>query len=259
MVLTAERKKGNRRLMALLARLFDFTAGQPILSGDVDSEFNQLVNILAGVSTNKNALVKFSDSADAPVALDQLGAGPVQVWRQAGAEKARMKGNGQLVGVPKSIHTNSASVGNVGAGLDDLHTFSLPAGSLNANGDFIDVTYSGNFSTNDNDKRIVISFASQIADDSGLFDQDSGNWVYTVRYLRVTSTTVRFSLHYAWGLITANGASVVAGNGRSGGGNGLLNVADLSNNAVTVKAQAEGTANNDIVQTLSILQLTQNT
>ncbi len=245
--------------MALLARITDFTPSTTILSGQVDNEFNQLVNILNATSTDKHIIVKFSDAAVPVLTLDQLSTGPIQQWKQAGVVVSTLKRNGQIVGVPKTAHTNSATIGNITTGLDDLHSFSLPAASLANDGDVVDVTYSGNFAVNNNDKRIVISFGGQTVDDGGLFDQDAGNWTYTIRYLRVSATTVRFALQYAWGIFSADGAQVITGNGRSNAGNGLLTVSDLGANAMVMKVQAEGTGTNDIVQNLSILQLTQNT
>src|SRR5262245_51963507 len=246
--------------MALLARITDFIPGNAILSGEVDSEFNQLVNILNGTSTNKNAIMKYSDSGDPPLALDQLGAGPVQVWRASGVEKARMKNNGQIVGVGKTVHTNVTATGNVGGGLDNLHSFTLPAGSLNANNDYVEAIYAGTFSTNDNNKRIVISFGSQTVDDSSLQDQDSGSWEYRITYFRLSSTSVRFVTRAVWGIIAADGAASMTGsNGRVFTNTNTIAVADMSLNNLPLLVQAEGTANNDIQQILSIVQLTQNT
>jgi hypothetical protein len=43
--------------MATIARLFDFQPGDPILSGQVDGEFNQLVNLLNGTTLDKNVVI----------------------------------------------------------------------------------------------------------------------------------------------------------------------------------------------------------
>lgn len=82
--------------MALLARLNDFAPSTVIVSQQVDDEFNQLVNILNGTSTNKDALVKFNDATNPVLRVDQIGAGTIQHWLQNGTEKARMANNGQL-------------------------------------------------------------------------------------------------------------------------------------------------------------------
>lgn len=92
--------------MATLARLFDFAPGAPIVSGDVDSEFNQLVNILNGTSTSKNAIIKYSDAATPPLKLDQLGAGKIQEWAQTGIVLASVENSGDI----KVKHDNSSFV-----------------------------------------------------------------------------------------------------------------------------------------------------
>lgn len=177
-----------------------------------------------------------------------------------GTDKLQIKNNGQIVGVPKNVHTNSAATGNVTTGLDNLHSFSLPAASLAANGDYVRARYAGTFTTNDNDKRIVISFAGQTVHDPGLFDQDAGSWSYDIEYLRVSDTSIRFSVLAVWYFIAVDGAQALGGsNGFIIGVSGTITVADLDVNASTMLVQAEGTATDDIVQNFSIIELTQNT
>src|SRR5262249_289396 len=95
-------------------------------------------------------------------------------FRVNGADKLQIKNNGQIISVPKSIKTDRSVDGNSTTTLTDLHTFTLPAGSLNANGDYIRVRYSGPFAANANTKRIVILFGGQTVHDPGLFDQRTG-------------------------------------------------------------------------------------
>lgn len=177
----------------------------------------------------------------------------------AWSQLIKIKQNGFIVGVPKRVHTNSTPTGNVTTGLDSLHSFSLPAAFLAANGDSVRAKYGGLFVTNDNNKRIVISFAGQTVHDPGLFDQDAGSWSYDIEYLRVSDTSVRFSLLATWNAITVDGAQVVGGNGLTLGVTGTITVADLDVNASTMLVQAEGTATDDIIQNFSIIDVTQNT
>src|SRR5262245_57178792 len=95
---------------------------------------------------------------------------------------------------PRNINTDLSTPGNVGAGLDLLHTFSLDTPNrLNTNGDYLRVRYSGSFASNANTKRIKISFGSATAHDSTLFDIRSGAWSYDIIYARVSSTSVQMS------------------------------------------------------------------
>lgn len=160
---------------------------------------------------------------------------------------------------PRCIHRNITGTGNVGTGLDSLHSFSLPANSLATNGDWVRFTYSGAFATNDNDKRIRVSIDNQTLEDPGLFDFDAGLWRVTGEYVRTTATTVRGICLTTFGEALVMDEGVVAGTPdiiyvvRDTS----LTVANLNSNAVTMLVQAEGTANDDIVQTISVIELCQ--
>src|SRR5215468_2161092 len=83
--------------MAVLVRLFNFIPNTLIQSGQVNPEFNQLVDILAGNSTTKNAVMQFNDAAIPVLELNQLGAGLITRWKQNGVEKAHIKNDGSLM------------------------------------------------------------------------------------------------------------------------------------------------------------------
>lgn len=109
--------------MAVITRITDFIPNTLIESQEVDDEFNQLVNLLSGVSTDKDTLLKYSHAADPVLRVDQLGAGIIQRWLQNGGEKARVNNDGSfnigapgaapvagLVGGPDASGTNTAGV-----------------------------------------------------------------------------------------------------------------------------------------------------
>jgi hypothetical protein len=77
-----------------LARVTDFVPATPILSGEVDSEFNQLVNLLNGTSSAVKGVIKVSDAGDPPLELNQLSTGPILKGFQAGVENFRVRNNG---------------------------------------------------------------------------------------------------------------------------------------------------------------------
>lgn len=164
--------------------------------------------------------------------------------------------NAHIRGIPKNIETNVTGVGNVGTGLDSLHSFTLPADSLAKDKDYLRVRYAGTFATNDNDKRIVISFGGQTVHDPGLFDQDTGSWTYDIVYVRRNSTTVIFSLLAVWFAAVINDGVPAALDSIILGLCGTLTVSNLNTNAITMLVQAEGTANNDVVQEISVIDLT---
>jgi len=151
--------------------------------------------------------------------------------------------------IPKVTVNDGTSVGNVGSGLDSLNSFTLNIGDLVTAGDYCKVRIAGSFGVNDNDKRIQITLDSQVIDNQSLFDQDSGNWCYDITLIRLSATSVRFNFMAVWGIISADGASAVAGNGKVFAGTGSVTVANMDSNNIVFLVQAEGTSNNDIQQT----------
>lgn len=79
-----------------LARVTDFVPSTPILSSEVDAEFNQIVLLLNATSTNVKAALKLSDAGDAPLELNQLSTGPILKGFQAGVENFRIRNDGSL-------------------------------------------------------------------------------------------------------------------------------------------------------------------
>lgn len=161
---------------------------------------------------------------------------------------------------PRNIKRDTSTVGNVGGGLDTLHTFSLPANSLQADGDYLKVRYGGKFASNANTKRIVASFGGTAVSSlgTGLFDIRSGDWVYDLYIIRLSSTSVRVSGQIMWTFIARDGAGTMTGNGFYGSINtDITGLSALGSNATTMKVEAEGTANDDIQQNFTVIELTQ--
>lgn len=127
--------------MAVLIRLHDFIPGSLIQSSQVDAEFNQLVNLLSGVSTNKDALIKYSHATDPPLALDQLGTGLVQQWKVGGAEKARVNNTGAFQTVHQFISTLA-----IGTKPIDVTSTTV---CTNLNADLLDGLHATSFVRND--------------------------------------------------------------------------------------------------------------
>lgn len=173
-----------------------------------------------------------------------------------------IKTNGQIVGIPKNIENNISIVGNVGAGLDVLHTFSLNANSLFSDKDTVSVLYNGSFATNNNTKRIQVEFDSQVIFNSGARDIDIGYaWTIYLDYIRLTSTTVRASGFALLGLvISGTDGALDTGNSRwfYQAILSAVTVANLNSNAVALRVLAEGTANDDIQCHRSRIDLCQN-
>jgi hypothetical protein len=172
------------------------------------------------------------------------------------------RNNGQIAGYSKCVQSDVTTVGNVGAGATTLHTFSLPAASLLVDNDYVHRVHSGFFAANDNQKSIDIQIDGQSVFTTGAFDFDgvggNANWSVELWHTRLSATTVRTAIIATYGQATADGASAFAGNCVITGRNIVTTtVANLGTNAINLSIVAIGTANNDIVQNLSIIELTQ--
>lgn len=162
--------------------------------------------------------------------------------------------------------TITTTIGNAGAGLDPLHSFSLPAGSLATNGDYLHVRYGGFFNTgNANTKRVQVSADSQVAFNSGARVFDIGlarGWRIELDYIRIADTALRVSGFAALGNALTSAGAFDGGNSRfyyQALQPTDLTVSDLDTNAITLLVEGEsgGAADNDVVQTFSAFELTQ--
>lgn len=110
-----------------LARLHDadIANGNIVDADDLKEEFDQLVNILNGTSTNKDAIIKLSSATLAPLLLNQANAsGPVQIWQLNGTDKLKVNNLAQLesllaTGTAPFIVASTTKVINLNADLLD--------------------------------------------------------------------------------------------------------------------------------------------
>lgn len=168
---------------------------------------------------------------------------------------------------PRIISASFTQIGNVGTGLDNLHSFSLAANSLATNGDFVKGTYSGLFTTNDDDKRLVFSIDGQVILDTALLDIDLGvstlvGWTGWVVYGRTSATSVAATAHISLEQVFVDGAGAITALPSNGGFFNKYNnltVSNLTSNAVTLLVQGESATatNNNVDQRMSIYELYQ--
>jgi hypothetical protein len=177
------------------------------------------------------------------------------------------KGTGRLVlpGYLYTLEINTTQVSNVGAGLDSFQSYSLPSNSLVANGDRLDIYYGGSYSNTANTKRLVFSIAGSNYVDTGARDiRDGGQgvrWQAHVIIIRLTATNVRIFTNITAGNFGATSAGTSFTPGTTGGysftvGNDIT-VPDLSSNATTLLVQGEATADNDLTQSSSVINVCQ--
>lgn len=108
--------------MTLLARKYNFASlsGKPIYGNNIDDELNQIINMLNGTSTNRRAFIQFSSASQAPLKLNQQGAGDLFVCQKNGVDAFRITNAGQLRstvpnGTPPIVVTSTTKVTNLNA------------------------------------------------------------------------------------------------------------------------------------------------
>jgi hypothetical protein len=135
------------------------------------------------------------------------------------------------------LYSNVTSVGNVGAGEDDLMTYSIPASTLAANGDYIDFEVSFTFAANANSKNIKVYFGATQIYASGAQNQNGGNMIISGRIYRTGATSQRCvtSTKSNTTLFVDETVNTTAAETLSG--------------AITIKATGEAVSNDDITNT----------
>jgi len=166
---------------------------------------------------------------------------------------------------PRNIKRDFSVVNSAGVGPDVLHTFTLPANSLETNGDYLTVWYGGTFAANVRNKAVQAQFDGQNYEAAGVTDiQGAVGWAMAVRIARLSSTSVRVSdtlFENAMGITTAAVAgSFGTGSNMFSRSTDLAGVANLNSNTVVMRVRsvvAAGAAAGDVVQNMSIIELTQ--
>lgn len=143
--------------------------------------------------------------------------------------------------------TNSvASVGNVGAGEDDLVVFTVPAGVLASAGDSLAFDVTGTFAANTNTKQVKVKFGATTLIDSTSQIFNGVTWRAHGRISRVTATTQRATCELTVGgtLLSAINSTIAL----------YTTPAETLANAITFKCTGTDTggvpADNAVVQTM---------
>ncbi len=141
------------------------------------------------------------------------------------------------------LKVDTTQTGNVGAGEDNLISYSVPASTLAANGDYLEIIAFGTFAANANSKRLKLYYGSTVLIDSGAQNQNGGSWEMRGTVIRTAAATQKASAIFvsATTLFTDDASYTAPTETLSG--------------AVTVKCTGEGVADNDIVQQGLIVRL----
>lgn len=142
--------------MAVLTRVTDFVPNTLIQSQQIDDELNQLVNLLSGVSTNKDTLLKYNHATDPVLSVDQLGAGLIQRWLNNGTARATLSALGKLL-LPAGIGATPSTdqISNFGTYLSDPTVRQTVANTTET--DFTSKTVAANTFAADGDFAIIFA------------------------------------------------------------------------------------------------------
>ena len=137
-----------------------------------------------------------------------------------------------------TLVSDVTEVGNVGTGEDNLITYTLPANTLNAAGDSLEIEAGFSFAANANAKQVKMYFGASAFYASGSSAHNDGGM-----FVRATVTRDTSSIAKVGYLVTATGSgtpfALAAGDATNAS-------ADMTA-TVTIKGTGEATSNNDIV------------
>ena len=147
----------------------------------------------------------------------------------------RKTGKASPIKIGGVLSTNTTSVGNVGAGEDDLITYSMDRDTSRNDGDIIEVIAYGTFAANANNKEVKMYFGSTEIFATGANAINDGSWVIKATITRTDSDAQQI-------ITDGNSNSSLARNATYTSG-----TEDFTT-ALTIKCTGEATANDDIVQ-----------
>ena len=143
------------------------------------------------------------------------------------------------------LNVNTTAVGNVGAGEDDLITYTLPAATLGVDGMGVRVLAWGYTANNANAKTLKLYFGSTLLVSASLTTSSAGRWAAEMIAIRTGATA---QLGYPT-MVTHDATSMTLGAGSPG------TPAETLSGAVVIKATGTATANDDIVNSLLLVEL----
>ena len=170
--------------------------------------------------------------------------------------------DGYIAGVAKNIESRCDLVSSSGTGPDVLHSYTLKAGSLKSDNDFLDIWYAGGFGVNDVDKAVQLQIDGTDYSAPAVHDIDSDlGWLYVVKIIRDDATHVSIALSESETGFLVDSGNIVTGSTGSLFAVRHLNSFAISNMDTTDivlrvrSVVAAGAAAGDVYQSQSIINL----
>jgi hypothetical protein len=139
-------------------------------------------------------------------------------------------------GVLKTIQSDT---GNVTTGEDDLHSYTIPASVLSADGQSIEVEAVVACAANANNKQVRLKYGATTIADSGVVAQNGGSMVLRARITRTAAATQR-------ALGTVQAAAHVASL--------YTTPAETLSGTVVLKLTGEGTSTDDLISKVTVIK-----
>lgn len=221
------------------------------ISLHVSSKGIGAVNFYTGAATHLQVSVVNVTSADRYITLAGSNSGNPTIGVSGGslAISAAVIGAGTIActagtgtGQPILIGTlsvNTTQVGNVGAGADNLMTYSLPANSLSANGKGVRITAWGRLANNANAKTLNLSFGGTAITIPTRVSVDYA-WRITCIVIRTGASTQRVTAEIQGSTVNATTTPDAGVAEYTPGENDTA--------AITIKCVGTGVANDDVMQ-----------
>ncbi len=159
------------------------------------------------------------------------------LWRRVGGQRDL-----KLGGV---LSNDIQEVGNVGAGEDDLITYTLVANSLNTTGDYIEIIVFGTLASNSNSKTIALKFGGQTIYTTEANTANGGTWYLRALIFRNGSSAQKI-------IVTVDSDNTTLQNDSQYSANYTSGTQDLTSDQI-IKCTGEGVADNDIIQQAMII------
>lgn len=157
-------------------------------------------------------------------------------------------GSGDISGVVGTLSVITTGVGTVGAGEDDLISYTVAGNTLANNGDYLGFDNSGIFAGSLNSKRLRVKFGSNTLFDTGALSVTvASDWSVKGRIIRTSSTTFKAVVSFTSSFGTLMGSADYTTGSETFSGSILL------------KSTGDATADDDVRQELQIVSLNSQT
>jgi hypothetical protein len=199
---------------------------------------NELIQ--AGNTTHAAVFIEASNGSATGRARNNIAPSGTVPFKSISAANIAVCGNGRTIMTPL---IDSASIGNVTTGEDNLNTHAIPAYTLNWGDETLVAEWHGTKANNANTKTVKLYIGATLVATKVLTASVAASWLAR---LTITSTGVStqrcVAEFYDGGVATApyEGAT--------------LDTTEVSTASITVKATGEATSTNDIVNTFSTLR-----